>query len=275
MQDGAKVSARRWWAWIKIESGNGFHWIRSRAAQIVTLCLAIGLLCITLLTLWSSFLWLWERSLGTIGTSKIHCQTSDHASLMRFENLIYQKETADSIEHAIATLHLGELDRYGEVPDLSHAFGQVSTILQSLGQSIAQLNQNLQSDLIEGLESESWCSRLRSDSKNLGLELNSTRDRLATGLTKLKEIQELYYCWSREVQEGPATGASTLIFLSMLRFREYFKIKDPWEDQQRDLVTIRSDLEALRFIETQCGQLVDELTKVFDAWREEDSAYED
>ena len=194
---------------------------------------------------------------------------------MRFENLTYQIETADSIEHAIATLHLGELDRYGEVPDLSHAFGQVSTILQSLGQSLAQLNHNLQSDLMEGAESESWCSRLRSDCKSLGLELDSTRDRLATGQTKLKKIQEFYHCWSREVQQGPATGASTLIFLSMLNFREWLNIKDPWEDQQRNLVTIRSDLEALRFIETQCGQLVDELTKVLDAWREVDIEYED
>ena len=61
----------------------------------------------------------------------------------------------------------------------------------------------------------------------------------------------------------------------MLNFREWFNTKDPWEDQQRDLVTIRSDLEALRFIETQGGQLVDELTKVLDAWREVDSEYED
>ena len=194
---------------------------------------------------------------------------------MIFENLTYQIETADSIEHAIPTLHLGELDRYGEIPDLSHPFGQVSTMLQSLGQRFAQINHNLQSNLMEGAESESWCSRLRSDSKNLVLELNSTRDRSATGQTKLKKIQELFHCWSREVQEGPATGASTLIFLSMLNFREWFNIKDPWEDQQRDLVTIQSDLESLRFIETQCGQLVDELTKVLDAWREVDSEYED
>ena len=129
---------------------------------------------------------------------------------MRFENLAYQIETADSIEHAIATLHLGELDRYREVPNLSHTFGQSSTILQSLGQSFAQLNHNLQSDLMKGAESESWCSRVRRDSKKLGLELNSTRDRLATGQTKFKgDSRALRLLVEREVQEGPATGAST------------------------------------------------------------------